>query len=123
VLARVVNGLGSRGLGLEASPVYGLGFKGAIFAPLHLPHFHTYHRSTCKIWWDSGAPAVVLPLLPQKQRYVCPGGYTPLDFSARGSTNILFHRFTFVSPWTHGEPGFETLWHSLAPDIPAAGHR
>ena len=78
VSAGVVNGLGSRGLGLEASPVYGLGFREATFAPLHLPpHFHTYHRSTCKIWCDSGAPAVVLPLLPQKQRYVCPDGSTP----------------------------------------------
>lgn len=44
----------------------------------------------------SGAPVVVLPLLPPKQRNVCPGGSTPLDFSARGCTNVLFHSFRFV---------------------------
>jgi hypothetical protein len=65
-------------LGLGFGVWLGLGFRGATFAPFHLPpHFHTYHRSTCKIWWDSGAPAVVLPLLPKKQRYVCPDGCTP----------------------------------------------
>ena len=54
---------------------------------------HIYPRSTCKIWLDSGAPTVIPP---GKRRYVCPGGSTPLDFSARGSTNMFFHRFMFV---------------------------
>ena len=66
----------------------------APFGESHLTtHFHIYPRFTCKFWWDSGAPAVTPP---KKQRSVGPGGSTPLDFSARGSTNILFHRFTFV---------------------------
>ena len=66
----------------------------APFGESHLPtHFHTYPRFTCKIWLDSGAPAVTPP---QKRRSVGPGGSTPLDFSARGSTNILFHSFRFV---------------------------
>ena len=46
-----------------------------------------YPRSTTKIWWDSDGPAGIPP---RKRRYVCLGGSTPLDFSARGSTNVLF---------------------------------
>ena len=67
------------------------------FAPFggsHLPkHYHTYPRPTCKFWWDSGAPELIPP---RKRRSVAPRRSTPLDFSARGSTNILFHRFRFV---------------------------
>ena len=60
----------------------------AQFGESHLTtHLHTYPRSTCKIWWHSGAPEVI-PL--RKRRYVCLGGSTPLDFSARGSTNVVF---------------------------------
>ena len=66
----------------------------APFGESNIPtHFHTYPRSTYKIWWHSGAPGV---LPPPKRLSMVPGGSTPLDFSARGSTNILFHRFGFV---------------------------
>ena len=83
--------------GFRARSLPSLGFRGATFAPLDLaPHFDTYHRSTCKVWWGAGAPAVVIPLLPPKQRNVCPSGSTPLNFSARGCTNVTFHSFMFV---------------------------
>src|SRR3954469_3588169 len=54
------------------------------------PHFHTYTRSTCKFWWHSGAPGVIPPL---KRLSVSPGWSSPLDFSARGSTNVIFNMF------------------------------
>ena len=46
----------------------------APFGESHVPtHFHTYHRSTCKFWWDSDAPEVT----PPKRRSVGHGGLHP----------------------------------------------
>ena len=45
------------------------------------------------------------------------GVCTPLDFSARGSTNILFHRFKFLGH-IHIENQVCTMWHILAPIYP-----
>ena len=59
---------------------------------------------------------------PGKRRYVCPGRSTPLDFSARGSTNVLFHRFRFVQSIDTWKTMCGTLWHILASGIPAAGY-
>ena len=60
---------------------------------------------------------------PHKRRYVvCPGGSTPLDFSARCCTNELFHSFMFVYAIDTRKTRFGTMWHIVAPDIPAAGH-
>ena len=61
-------------------------------------------------------------ILPTKRQAVCPGGSTPLDFSARGSTNVLFHRFRFVLAIDTWKTRVGTLWHILALRIPVAGH-
>ena len=45
----------------------------------------------------------------------------PLDFSTRGSTNVLFYRFRFVLSMDTWKTRCGTLWHILASGIAAAG--
>ena len=105
------------------SPESEEGHTGALclapFGESHIPtHFHTYPRSTCKFWWHSGAPGVISP---SERLSVGPGWSTPLDFSARGSTNVLFHRFRFVWSMDTCKTRCYTLWHMLASGSAAAG--
>ena len=63
---------------------------------------HTFQQTTTHILGPhasfGGIPVLrrSFPPSPRKRRSMCPGGSTPLDFSTRGSTNVLFHRFMFV---------------------------
>jgi hypothetical protein len=56
------------------------------------PHFHIYLRSTCKFLWDSGASGVFSPWNTGPWALAV----YRLAFSARSSTNVLFHWFRFV---------------------------
>ena len=60
---------------------------------------HTFHHTYTHILGSlasfGGIPVLRRSFLPENG--VCgPRWSTPLDFSARGSTNVLFHRFWFV---------------------------
>src|SRR3954466_6582781 len=69
-------------------------------------------------WWHSGA----LWMIPPSERlFVGPGWSSPLDFSARGCTNVLFHRFRFVDSRDTWETSCGTLWHILASGGAAEG--
>ena len=53
-------------------------------APLNLtPHFHTYHRSTCKCWWDSDAPEVIPRTPHPPKRRSVGNGDLPLQKSSK----------------------------------------
>ena len=85
----------------ESSMSYRPNVRKGTPASYALDHFvnHTFHNTSTHILGPharfGGIPVLRRSFLPENGGLCAPAGL-PLDFSARGYTNVLFHRFRFV---------------------------